>query len=128
MITQKFTTMKRLLPALFVIAASLFATASYSQVYVNAHLRLPVLPLPPIPHIHVRTTPVVVDTYAQPVVPVAPVQSYYNGYDGCANGQVIVTQPQVVYRDRVYYDRYHPEYYRGRDFYRHERREEHRRW
>jgi hypothetical protein len=139
--------MKRILLPLFIIAASLFATASYSQVYVDAHLRLPVPPLPPIPHIHIRTTPVVVDGYAQPY---APTQQYYNdGYDNCTNGQVVVAQPQVVYGggyyNNRYYNRYPAEYYRGHEHYRndyrgydrgyehgldrgHERREEHRRW
>ena len=130
--------MKRILLPLFIISASIFANASYSQVYVGAHFRLPVPPLPPIPHIHVHTAPVVVDAYA-------PAQHYYNdGYDNCTNGQVIVAQPPVVYGGG-YYNRYPAEYYRGREHYRndyrgydrgfehgfdrgHERREEHRRW
>src|SRR5579863_8506481 len=134
--------MKRILPALFIVAASLLATTSYSQIYVGAHLRLPAPLLPPIPHIHVRTAPVLVDTYAQPY---ASVQPFYNdGYNNYVNGQVIVTQPQVAYGggyyNNHYYNRYPAEYYRGREHYRndyrgfdhgyargHERRDERRR-
>lgn len=103
--------MKRLFVLTTIIAASLIATSAYSQVYVNAHVRLP---FPPVPHIGLpipvpapvvyQSAPVCQDGYAAPA-PVAydyPEAAYYT-YPAW-NGH---------YRDRVYFDHYRPYYERS---------------
>ncbi len=108
--------MKRLLPLLLVVVGSMFASSAYSQIRINAHIRLPLPPLPPIPHVHVYApAPQVVyqDSYA-PAVP------YYNGY---GNERVVVTEPAYgynhYYSNRDYrYNRYDERYNGGRDDYR----------
>lgn len=102
--------MKRLFVLTTIIAASLIATSAYSQVYVNAHVRLP---FPPVPHISIGL----------PVPPPVVVQSapvYQQAYPGPA--AVACDYPDAAYytypswnghyRDRVYYDHYRPYYER----------------
>ena len=110
--------MKKLAIFTAITAASLIATKSYSQVYVNAHVGFRV----PGARVYVGTAPV-----APPVVyqqaPVYEQQApvYDNGYDGgyYADPQVCESDyPGYVYydypawyghfRDRVYFDHYRP--------------------
>lgn len=101
--------MKRLFVLTTIIASTMIATSAYSQIYVNAHVRLP---FPPVPHIGlsvpvpapvvVQQAPICQEEYAPaPVAYDYPDAAYYT-YPAW-NGH---------YRDRIYYEHYRPCYER----------------
>lgn len=100
-----------------VIAASLIATKSYSQVYVNAHVGFRV----PGARVYVSSGPAYVapaPVYYQPAPPPvyndeyapAPDQCDQGGYEAEYPGYVYYNYPvwQGHYRDRWYYAHYRP--------------------
>jgi len=133
--------MKKVLMVSAVIAASLIATKSYSQVYVNAHVGFGI----PRPRVYVAPAPV----YASPA-PVyqepAPVYqdqeydqapAYGGGYYAppavCESeypGYVYYDYPAWYghYRDRVYYSHYRPFFERDHRAYFNGGRFDHGRW
>ena len=128
--------MKKVMILSAVIAASLIATKSYSQVYVNAHVGFRI----PGPRVYVAPAPVYAEpapVYQQP----APVYDqpeygdggYYAAPDVCENdypGYAYYTYPAYYghYRDRVYFAHYRPFFERDhRDFF-YGHRFDHERW
>ncbi|HXB42617.1 MAG TPA: hypothetical protein VNV85_01095 [Puia sp.] len=99
--------MKRLLPTMLIIAASLFASAAYSQVYVHARINLPVPFLPPLPHVHIYDQPTPEVVYENSSLPSA---RYYPEFP-----RETVVYPERRYEyGHAYYDR-DDRYQRGRD-------------
>jgi hypothetical protein len=99
--------MKRLLPTMLIIAASLFASAAYSQAYVHARINVPVPFLPPFPHVHIYAHPAPAVVYENSPLPST---AYYPEYP----------RETVVDADRGYgydHDNYSRDYryQRGRD-------------
>jgi hypothetical protein len=104
-----------------VIASSLIATKSYSQVYFGARVGVRV----PVPHVYVGATyaaPAPAPEYEQePVYAPAPAPAYDGGYyaapDVCEAeypGYAYYDYPAWYghYRDRVYFEHYRPFFYR----------------
>lgn len=143
--------MKKLFVLSAVIAASLIATKSYSQVYVNAHVgfRIPgarvyvssgpayVAPAPVV----YQQAPAYNDGYAPAPAPAYPDQRDPVVYENEFPGYVYYNYPawNGHYRDRYYYSHYRPyferehrSYFYGRRFdrarYDHDRYGRSRRW
>ena len=119
--------MKKLLIFSAVIAASLVATKSYSQVYVGARIGFRV----PAPRVYVDApAPVVYDNYQ-------PAPAYDGGYYAppavCENeypGYAYYDYPAWSghYRDRVYFEHYRPWFYRDHSAYFYHGGFDHARW
>lgn len=134
--------MKKVLMISAVIAASLIATKSYSQVYVNARVgfRVPgirayVAPRP----VYVTPAPVYQQPVYQEPAPVyeQPASAYDNGYYAppavCESefpGYVYYDYPAWSghYRDRVYFQHYRPYFERDHRTYFNGGRFDHSRW
>jgi hypothetical protein len=122
--------MKKVLIFSAVIAASLIATKSYSQVYVNAHVGFRI----PGPRVYVAPAPV----YAAPApVYEQPAPAYDGGYYAppavCESdypGYVYYDYPAWYghYRDRVYFQHYRPFFERDHRTYFYGGRFDHPRW
>jgi hypothetical protein len=128
--------MKKVLILSAVIAASLIATKSYSQVYVNAHVGFRI----PGPRVYVAPAPV----YAAPVYDQPEYQQ--PAYDQPAYGGGYYAAPQVCeteypgyvyynypawnghYRDRYYFAHYRPFFERDHRAYFAGNRFDHARW
>lgn len=134
--------MKKVMIFTAVVAASLIATKSYSQVYVNAHVGFRI----PGPRVYVAPAPVYTapaPVYEQPA-PVydQPDPAYdqapgYGGYyaapDVCESeypGYVYYNYPAWYghYRDRVYFQHYRPWFERDHRAYFYGGRFDHARW
>lgn len=127
--------MKKVFILSAVLAASLIATKSYSQVYINAHVGFRV----PGPRVYVAPAPAPVVYQSAPVYQQAPVyqtpvydDSYAyapapagcdpSAFEGEYPGYVYYNYPvwNGHYRDRIYYAHYRPYFMRdhGAYFYR----------
>ena len=123
--------MKKLFVLTTVIAASLIATKSYSQVYFGARIGVRV----PVPRVYVGATvpaPVVYEQAPAPVYEQAPAPEYEQApaYDGGYYAPPAVCEADFPgyayyeypawcghYRDRVYFEHYRPFFYRDHSAY-----------
>ncbi|HEY8971456.1 MAG TPA: hypothetical protein VIM64_20270 [Puia sp.] len=116
--------MKRLFILTTILAGTLIASSAYSQVYVNARLRIPGVrvyvstPPPPPPVVYQQypapaPAPVCQDQYDQDGYGYAPAPTTVV-YENEFPGYVYYNYPAWGghYRDRVYYEHYRPYFYR----------------
>ena len=131
---------KKLFVLTTVVAASLIATKSYSQVYIGAHIGFRV----PTPHVYIGATvpaPAPVYEAPAPVYQQAPVYEqapvYAGGYYAAPSvceaeypGYAYYDYPAWAghYRDRVYFEHYRPFFYRDHAAYFYHGGFDHGRW